>query len=68
MSKHHTGEDRPKRINRIARRYAARSERQRHVDPKRFGTKKPMLRLERKSQVKLMIAYDLETTRFIFVK
>jgi len=54
---------RPERINRIARRFAVRAERQRFSDPARFGTKKPMRKKETKSRVKPLIAYDLETTR-----
>src|SRR5258708_169041 len=52
---------RSRRISRLARKLAARWERQRFAQ----GTerKKPLTRRQRKPRVKRMIAYDLETTR-----
>lgn len=52
------GEKRPQRINRIARKWARRAEKQ-----GRGGIKKPLLRVERNPRVRPLIAYDLETTR-----
>lgn len=57
------GADRPARVNRIARRFAARAERQRFGNPEKYGRKKPMRRKDTRSRVKPIIAYDLETTR-----
>lgn len=51
------GEKRPNRIRRIARKFAARAERQ-----GRGGIKKPLIRVERNPRVRPIIAYDFETT------
>lgn len=51
-------EKRSHRIRRIARKFAARAERQ-----GRGGVKKPLIRIERNPRVRPIIAYDLETTR-----
>lgn len=57
-------EPRPTRINRIARKFAVRAERQRFKAPEKFGGfKKPLAWKETKSRLKPIIAYDLETTR-----
>lgn len=53
---------RPTRVARIARKLAARSEKNKAKDPKTWGSK-PLRRKEFRLRRRIMIAYDLETTR-----
>lgn len=54
--------NRPVQVNRVARALAARSEKRKSKDPRAWGAK-PLCRKEFTLRRRLLIAYDLETTR-----